>query len=417
MLLLVLPLGVLTATSESALSVNRGFSWDPTFFERLLNAGRSICFYAWKLVWPREFTFIYSGWKTDTSALAQYLFPLAALALPGVLWLLRGRLGRGPLVAVLYYGGTLFPALGFLEIYFFRFAPVADHWQYLGCIGVFALLVGSVHRLVELLPITRPVAIIASVLALVFLGDSSHQYAYAFHNSEALFQDSLSKNPDSVMVRFNLGTLLQERNALDEAETHFKAALAIDSQDVGSIHNLGFLYFQEGDVERAIQQFRQCLELAPFHIRARFNLGIALERQGRIEEAFQEIRRALETDPADALPWLTLGESKRIYLGHFQFGDLLLKHDHLDEAAVQYRKALSINPSHAPSHIRLGTLFAKQGNRSKAANHFRIALRINPRSQIARRHLDRLQASGSSLQRSPAPANRSGNISQPQSEQ
>jgi hypothetical protein len=126
MLVLALPLGALTAGSESALSVNRGFGWDPTFLERFLNAGRSIFFYAWKLIWPREFTFIYSGWETDASALAQYLFPLAALALPGVLWLLRDRLGRGPLVAVLYYGGTLFPALGFLEIYFFRFAPVAS---------------------------------------------------------------------------------------------------------------------------------------------------------------------------------------------------------------------------------------------------------------------------------------------------
>jgi len=59
-----------------------------------------------------------------------------------LLWLTRERVGRGPLVGVLFFGGTLFPALGFFDVYPFRYSYVADHFQYLASIGLIALLVG-----------------------------------------------------------------------------------------------------------------------------------------------------------------------------------------------------------------------------------------------------------------------------------
>ena len=43
--------------------------------------------------------------------------------------------GRGPLVAVLFFAGTLGPALGFINVYPMRYSFVADHFQYLASIG------------------------------------------------------------------------------------------------------------------------------------------------------------------------------------------------------------------------------------------------------------------------------------------
>ena len=42
----------------------------------------------------------------------------------------RERIGRGPLAAVLIYVGVLMPTLGFLNVYFYIFSFVADHFQY-----------------------------------------------------------------------------------------------------------------------------------------------------------------------------------------------------------------------------------------------------------------------------------------------
>ena len=67
---------------------------------------------------------------------------MLGLSLGGMLlalWLLRKRLGRGPLVAMLFFGFSLGPMLGFLDFYFMTYSFVADRFQYLASIGPIAL--------------------------------------------------------------------------------------------------------------------------------------------------------------------------------------------------------------------------------------------------------------------------------------
>ena len=69
----------------------------------------------------------------------QWLFPVAAVGVVAGLWLARHRIGRGPLVAVLFFAGTLGPALGFVNVFPMRYSFVADHFQYLAGVGLMAL--------------------------------------------------------------------------------------------------------------------------------------------------------------------------------------------------------------------------------------------------------------------------------------
>src|SRR4029077_7938932 len=107
-----------------------GEEWNMSSMERVLVAGRALWFYADKLVWPHPLIFFYPRWAIDAGAAWQYLFPSAALALCAALWFARERIGRGPLAAVLVFAGVLTPALGFFDIYPFRYSFVADHFQY-----------------------------------------------------------------------------------------------------------------------------------------------------------------------------------------------------------------------------------------------------------------------------------------------
>ena len=45
---------------------------------------------------------------------------------------------RSALAALLFFAGTLFPVLGFLNVYPFRYSFVADHYQYLASLGMIA---------------------------------------------------------------------------------------------------------------------------------------------------------------------------------------------------------------------------------------------------------------------------------------
>ena len=106
-----------------------------TFVQRLLLAGRVPWFYAWKAIWPANLMFTYPHWKIDSGDRMQYLFPvgLAVLADSAGLACPRRTAGRWP--AFLFFLGTLFPALGFLNVYPFRYSYVADHFQYLALLG------------------------------------------------------------------------------------------------------------------------------------------------------------------------------------------------------------------------------------------------------------------------------------------
>lgn len=64
-----------------------------------------------------------------------YLFPAGVVALAIALWL-AARRHRGPMAGFLIFVGTLFPVLGFLNVYPFLFSFVADHFQYLASLGI-----------------------------------------------------------------------------------------------------------------------------------------------------------------------------------------------------------------------------------------------------------------------------------------
>ena len=108
---------------------------DLSLLDRCLIAGRAFWFQLGKLFWPSNLTFVYPRWDINAEVWWQYLFPIGVLALLVLLWTLR-RWSRAPLASVLFYILLLLPSLGFLNIYFFIYSFVADHWQYLACLGI-----------------------------------------------------------------------------------------------------------------------------------------------------------------------------------------------------------------------------------------------------------------------------------------
>src|SRR5205085_235931 len=80
--------------------------------------------------------FFYPKWNPDPKIWYWWLAVVGVVAVIAALWSLRHRIGRGPLVAVLFFIGTMFPALGFISFFPMRYSLVADHFQYLAEIGI-----------------------------------------------------------------------------------------------------------------------------------------------------------------------------------------------------------------------------------------------------------------------------------------
>ncbi len=135
-------MGLLTGHLEKHHVGAVGEEWNIPIINKILIAGRIPWFYAGKLIWPAPLIFNYPRWHINPLDIWQYIYPIGVIVLIVFLWVLRNIIGKAPLAAVLYFGATLVPALGFFNVYFMRYSYVQDHFQYLASVGVIALISG-----------------------------------------------------------------------------------------------------------------------------------------------------------------------------------------------------------------------------------------------------------------------------------
>jgi hypothetical protein len=225
-----------------------GDSWDLGPAERLLVAGRALWFYLGTLVWPVGLTFIYPRWEVDSTVIWQLLYPVTAVAACAALYAARERIGRAPLTAALFFAGTLVPALGFFNVYPFRFSYVADHFQYLASLGPLAMAAAFFASLAGRRPwIGR--ALITAVVA--FLALLTCHRERAFVDAETLWRDTLARNPKAWMAHLNLGALLDRSGRVEEAYTHYALAAQSRADLAGAWNNLGVAAGRLGRREEA----------------------------------------------------------------------------------------------------------------------------------------------------------------------
>lgn len=373
-------LGLLTAWLEKHHVGAAGAEWSLTLVDRCLLAGRVLWFYAGKLCWPDPLIFIYPHWTINAEVWWQYLFPIAALVVLVVLWWKRERLGRGPLVATLAFAGTLFPALGFIDVYPFRFSFVADHFQYLAGASVIALVASTGAKLCARIGRAGPfVAAAGAPAILLVLGTLTWRQAEVYRDSETLWYDTLAKNPTCWMAHGNLGSELGELGQLQEGIGHFEEALRI-KPDFAEVHsNWGNALLREGRIPEAIAHFEQALRIKLDDAATHNNLGIALLQVGKTPEAIPQFEEAVRIAP-DYVE------------AHSNLGVALIRVSRTPEAIAHFEQALRIVPDDAALHNNLGAALLRVDRTSEAIAHFEQALRIKPDYPDAKVNLARARA-------------------------
>ena len=337
--------GLFTAWLERNLIGAEGSPFNYSIVERVLIAGRVIWFYMGKLFWPASLIFIYPRWQVSQSVWWQYLYPAAVPLLLAVLgWL--SRWWRAPMAGLLFFIGTLFPVLGFLNVYPFRYSFVADHFQYLACLGIIVPVAAGIASLFKFgLDWRRPVGYALCSTLIGALAIFTWRQSTMYTDVETLWRTTINRNPDDWMAHNNLGTVLLKKGLADEAIVHFRRVLEIKADDVGAEANLGNALLQKGYLDDAIAHYKAALEINPGDAKVHYNLGSALLHKGRLDEAIAQYQRALEINPGYAEVYNNLG------IALFQKGQL-------NEAIAQYQKALEINPQDVQARANLAWALA-----------------------------------------------------------
>ena len=335
--------------------------------ERILVASRAVWFYLSKIFWPSNLTFIYPRWSISPSDLVDYIWLVAGIAACVAIYFLRRYVGRSVEVAAAFFVATLSPVLGFIMLFTFRYTFVADHYQYLACIGPISLASAGIVSLSDKFTQYRAVIVSAALLIVASLGMLTWRQAATYADIETLWRTTLAKNPECWMAHTNIGLVLFQKGQIDDAIAHYRSALQMQPDWWDAEYNLGTALLAKGQVDEAILHCEKAVAMRPTDPDARVSLANLLLQKGRIDEAIAHYQKAITVRPND-------------FLARYGLGHALLEKGELDSAIQVCRSALLLRPSDADCHTTLAIALEETGNPGEAIEHYNKALELAPKS-------------------------------------
>jgi len=447
--------GLVTAWFERTLLHARGSEFTLTAVERALLAARALWFYASTIVWPSNLLFVYPRWAIDGAKAAQYVFPVLVLALLLAAWVVR-RQTRSPLAVALLYCGVLFPALGFVNVYPFRYSFVADHFAYLATLPLIAAFAAAVVWTLDRRGIRSQHREVVAMLVLgTVLATLTWRHAGLFRDNERLFRETLARNPTcwlcynnlaatrlhgsdeeaavaaqylaeavrlnplSAEVQNNLGGAMQRQGRMNEALQAHRKAIELNPRLVDARYNVGVVLQALGDLSGARREYEQVVRERPDYAAAHHNLGTVLVAMGHADAAMAAFAESARLQPENAEAWNVLGmvagdaghleEARAAFASALarrpdsaivrdNLGFVLLRLGRIGEAIDHFRGSITLQPSYAPAHYHLGLALGASGDPAAAINAFREALKHDPSAAEVHNDLGAALANAGRLQ-------------------
>ena len=380
-------MGWYTAFVERTRVGAEGVQWDFTLVDRTLIAGRALWFYASKLVLPIDLIFVYPRWRIDSSQALQYVYPVTALALPLVLLLLHKRIGRGPLVAVLIFGGVLFPALGFLNVYPHRYSFVADHFQHHAALSLIVLFGAGLAMIPGLRPTPagtvegpagarQPRTALAgwSVILLVLVA-LTFTRNFVYESKRTLWVDTIARNPNASMAHNNLGIEYHHEGNISAAIRSFREAIRTEPTNARAIGNLANMYVKQGRFAEAEPLLRQAIGLQSNFVGAYANLGVVLASRGDYAGAIEAFEKANEVN-------IELGHDK-VPHACAGLGEIFYRTGRYAEALENLDFALRNGMTQPQVYLNYAEVLIRLGQPEPAIANFQQALNAPPTAEDA----------------------------------
>ncbi len=299
--------------------------------------------------------------------------PLGVAVTTGILWVLRDR-SRAPLAAFLIFAGSLFPALGFVNLYGSLYSYVWDHWQYLADLAPCALggagLVLGVRHFAGRVGRFAPAAVVLLGLAVL-----TWNRAVLFRDDPTLLTATIARNPECWMAYSTLGAEIAATGKLNDAVGYFQKSLEINPANPQAEAVLGNALWFLGRREEALPHLERAVTLAPLNAPGRNLLGERLaEIPGRTPEAVAQFREAIRLAPDYPLPRINLARA------------LLALPGGEEEAIEQIEMAAKLGPQDPATMDAAGRMMMRiPGKLPEAVGYLRTAVQLNcaPRRRIS----------------------------------
>jgi tetratricopeptide (TPR) repeat protein len=366
-----------------------------SFLTRVLASSWAVWFYAWKGTIPVDLMFVYPRWNVAGSGILGFV-PLVALVAVAVwLWAKRPFFGRTPVAVFAAYLLMVLPSSGIVDVYYWRYSYVGDHYAYQSLPILIAAWVGVgwiLLRRRESAGGGTQAALAGRLAALVVVSAfavQSVRLSKNYKDEPTLWEATLRRNPDAWLAHTNLAGRLFQLGQTAKAESHIEAAFKLRPDFAESHANMALYYRRRNRHAEAADLFRKATELAPFEGNLWQDLGVELARLGRNDEALTTLQKAAAVDAA------------RLRIGPKNVKPLLelarqhLRMDQPDEAMKVLDQAKELRPDEPLLPLNIGLVFAHRKEWSKAVEEFRKTLSLLPNHPEATVRLGRaLEAMG-----------------------
>ena len=331
-LALALAFGLMTVWFQQAQVIRGDTVQTENFWGRLATAGISLWFYLYKALLPVNLSMIYPRWAVDSGSVLAYVPLILFIAVLATCWWFRRTWARHVFFGLACFVVTLFPVLGFFDVYYFAISRVSDHFQYLPLIAIVTLVAAGLHRLLG----EKNLKVAASVLVVV-LAALTFLRAGVFKTEEALWRDTLKKYPESWNAHNNLACILAEQGQIQK---------------------------NQEKMAEAMREFEESLKYNPRNTKALCNLGRGLMMRGQLAEAEKNFQAALKikSDDVDA---------------HTFYAQLLAGTKRVPQAIEHLREAIRIRPE-VETRLLLAQMLVASGKKSGAAEEYRRVLAAKP---------------------------------------
>ncbi len=304
-----LPLALVAMHSQSASGAVSSFNARPPGF-RVLHAFESVLFYAGKWLLPVGLSPFYApsspaGYERDPLHWLPLVIVVVVTAALAVI-ALRGR--RAALAAWVYYGVTLGPVIGLVQI---GSQAYADRYTYIPTLSVGLVAASAATALVRRLCKTSRAAATAAaagvVLAISAFAWLSVRQIHVWRDSVHLWERVVTLHPNaSPLPLANLANAYLEESRFDDALHAASRALALDPGLAVAHDVIGRARLATGDAAQARAAFEQAGRFDPTNARIWMNLAVAQHADGLTDEETVSLRRATAEARGDPVPWLRL---------------------------------------------------------------------------------------------------------------
>lgn len=240
--------------------------WDiemPGWLSRIGGAGVVYWHYVFSTFWPVNLMTIYPRSLSDPAQAWQVALSLGTVICGSLALFSKNIAVRTVGFAMVATALLLAPVLGFVKMSFMRYALVSDHLQQVALPVLISSAICGVAALVRDRKATNPMQRawiglpIAASLCLFVL---SWHRAGLHASNEAMWRDSLAKNPNSSHAHNFLGSILAARKNFSDAERHFLEAARLDPGNPEPPTNYAFTLMDRGRDAEAIQAFQKVVE-------------------------------------------------------------------------------------------------------------------------------------------------------------